>query len=160
MIPGDRLVCAFVESQAVGVQFRTWLLHITVVPWFRLGDPSEVITEGLGRAMYGIEPFDAVTGASAQFGPRKNRPVRLLLPDGQLVEIEAKVRAYLHKKHAFLIDETTKKPYDFRPHVTAQHGFLLPENTRLHISELYIVEQKGDYKEIVSEVRLYEQTAT
>ncbi|HEY4161103.1 MAG TPA: 2'-5' RNA ligase family protein [Candidatus Saccharimonadales bacterium] len=159
MLSGDRLICAFVEPQAVGTQFKTWLLHVTIVPWFRLDESSEVLAEGLKRAMYGLEPFDVTTGNEAQFGPHRNRPVRLLAPTEQLERVEAKVRGYLHKKRAFLIDETTRKPYNFRPHVTAQSGFLLPRNAKLHIGRLYIVEQKGDYKETVSEVRLYDQTA-
>ncbi len=159
MLPGDRLICGFVEAQEVGTQFKAWLLHVTIVPWFRLDEPSGVIAEGLERATYGIEPFNITTGHEAQFGPRKNRPVRLLAPTERLDRIEAKARSYLHKKHAFLIDETTKKPYSFRPHVTAQSGLLLPENALVHIGQLYIVEQKGDYKEIVSEVRLFDEAA-
>lgn len=155
MLPGDRLVCTFVENQAVGTQFKTWLLHVTIVPWFRLDESADVIASGLERAMYGIEPFDVATDGEAMFGPRKNRPVRLLLPTEQLDTIESKARSYLHKKRAFLIDETTKKPYSFRPHVTVQNGFLLPEAASFRIDRLYIVQQKGDYKEIVSEIQLY-----
>lgn len=154
MLPGDRLVCTFVEPQTAGLQFKTWLLHVTIVPWFRLQEDTNVIAEGLERAMYSVEPFDVKTGDEAQFGPRKNRPVRLLHPTDQLERIETKVRDYLHKKRAFLVDETTKKPYSFRPHVTAQNGFLLPADTKLYIDRLYIVEQKGDYKDIASEIKL------
>lgn len=155
MLPGDRLLCAFVENQSVGMQFKTWILHVTIVPWFRLDEPVDVIGQGLERAMHGIEPFDVATGEEAMFGPRKNRPVRLLLPTNQLEQIETKARNYLHKKQAFLIDETTKKPYSFRPHVTAQNGFLLPEAASFHIDRLYIVQQKGNYKEIVNEIKFH-----
>lgn len=155
MLPGDRLVCAFVENQPVGTQFKTWLLHVTIVPWFRLDEAVDAIEQGLKQAMYGIKPFDVTTDGEALFGPRKNRPVRLLLPTGQLEQIETKARTYLRKERAFLIDETTKKPYSFRPHVTAQNGFLLPEGTMFRIDRLYIVQQKGDYKEIVNEVTLH-----
>jgi 2'-5' RNA ligase len=152
MLPKDRLICAFVESQAPGAQFKTWPLHITIVPWFRLSDPSAQIAAGLQEALYGAARVAVSTGAVAQFGPRGNRQVRLLLPVERLEFIEEKVRGYLHKKRAFLLDETTKKPYSFRPHVTAQNGFLLPEGMTIQVTRLYIVEQKGDYKEIVSEI--------
>jgi len=158
MSPGDRLICGFVEKQEVGTRFKTWLLHLTIVPWFRLDEASVIIASGLERAMYDIEPLELTTGGKAAFGPRKNRMVRLLAPTEQLERIETKVRAYLHKKRAFLVDETTRKPYGFRPHVTAQNGFLLPENVRLRVDRLYIVEQKGDYKEIVSETKLNGKT--
>jgi 2'-5' RNA ligase len=155
MLPGDRLVCAFVEPPLAGTQFKTWMLHVTIVPWFRLDETAKAIGDGLERAMHEIKPVTVVTDEEALFGPRKNRPVRLLVPTDQLEQIEVKARNYLHKKRAFLIDETTKKPYRFRPHVTAQNGFLLPKGTSFFIDRLYIVEQKGDYKEIVSEVKLH-----
>jgi 2'-5' RNA ligase len=158
MLPGDRLVCALVEPQVVGVQFKTWPLHVTVVPWFRLDTLSSTIANGLALALQTMTPVRVTTDGEAKFGPRGNRSVRLLQPVEPLEQIEIKVRAYLHKKRAFLIDETTKKPYSFRPHVTAQNGFLLPENAAFQIDTLYIVEQKGDYKEIVSEIRLHNRS--
>jgi 2'-5' RNA ligase len=154
MQPGDRLICAFVEPQVPSMQFKTWPLHVTIVPWFRLSDPSVQIASGLQEALHEVKVAIVSTGDEAQFGPRGNRQVRLLRPVGQLEQIEAKVRNYMHKKRAFMLDETTKKPYDFRPHVTAQNGFLLPESVPIRIAQLYIVEQKGDYKEIVSEMNL------
>lgn len=154
MLPGDRLVCAFVENQTAGTQFKTWLLHVTIIPWFRLNESSEKIAQGLEQAFHDLQPFEATSDGEAMFGPRKNRLVRLLLPVEPLTQIETKTRNYLHKRRAFLIDETTKKPYSFRPHVTAQNGFLLPAAATFHIDRLYIVEQKGEYKEIVSEVIL------
>src|SRR5579875_2771445 len=98
MLPGDRLICALMEQQAVGTQFKTWLPHVTIVPWFRLDEAADVIAEGLGRAFHGIAPFEVTCGGEAMFGPRKNRRVRLLLPTAPLSQIEAKARNYLHKK--------------------------------------------------------------
>lgn len=154
MLPGDRLVCAFVEPQSIGTRFRTWLLHVTIVPWFRLDETAATIAEGLAEALTNVGPFEAIGAGEAHFGPRKNRPVRLLEPSAPLMRSEAKVRSYLHKKRAWLVDETTKRHYGFRPHVTAQDDLLLPVGTSFEIAQLYIVEQKGDYKEIVAEVRL------
>lgn len=147
-------MCAFVEPQTVGTQFKTWLLHVTIVPWFRLDDGSAAIARGLEKALQTITPFEVIADGEALFGPKKNRPVRLLQASEPLAQTEAKVRTYLHKKRAFLLDETTRKHYSFRPHVTMQGDLLLPEGTVFHINQLYIVEQKGDYKEIVSEIRL------
>lgn len=154
MLPGDRLVCAFVEPQPVGTQFKTWLLHVTIVPWFRLEEATAVVAEGLVRALTIVGPFTAVGVGEALFGPQKNRPVRLLEPSAPFMQSEAKVRSYLHQKRAWLVDETTKRRYEFRPHVTAQGDLLLPAAVSFEIAQLYIVEQKGDYKEIVAEVRL------
>lgn len=154
MLPGDRLVCVLVEHQEVGRQFTDWLLHVTVVPWFRLGQPSEQIVAGLERALAAIQPFDARADVTAKFGPKKNRPARLVGPTKPFEEVENKVRNYLHKKRAWLVDETTKKSRQFRPHVTVQKSGELKEGETFKVFALYIVEQKGDYKEIVAEITL------
>jgi len=152
MLPGDRLVCAFVEKQTVGLQFKQWPLHVTIVPWFRLDETSEVIAQGLERALAAIPPFQLVADGTAQFGPRGGRPVSLLRASEPLIQVEEKVRIYFHKKHAWLVDETTKKRYDFRPHVTMQGDAHLQDGDTFLCDRLYIVQQKGDYKEITNEV--------
>jgi 2'-5' RNA ligase len=156
MLPGDRLVCGFVEEQEVGVTFSTWLLHVTVVPWFRLDDDSSAIARGLVQALQTIEPFEAkIEDVSASFGARK-RQAGVIAQPTPFTDMEWKVRTYLHKKRAWLVDETTKQHYDFRPHVTLQAGSKLQAGDTFRCDRLYIVEQKGDYKEIVSEIRLSE----
>jgi 2'-5' RNA ligase len=157
MLPGDRLICGFVEPQQVGFTFKKWLLHITLVPWFRLEDDSPSITDGLERALVIIEPLKArIENTSENFGARK-RPAGVITQPTPFIAIESKVRSYLHKKRAWLVDETTKQHYDFRPHVTLQPDSELRVGDAFRCDRLYIVEQKGEYKEIVSEVRLGKQ---
>lgn len=153
MLPGDRLVCAFLEPRVVGTQFKTWFLHVTIVPWFRLDDVSETVARGLEKALKTVVPFELVGDGSAKFGPHKNRPVRLLGQSTPLMLIERQVRNYLHKKRAWIVDETTKVRRQFRPHVTNQGENGMAEGDTFRCDRLYIVEQKGDCKEIVSEVR-------
>jgi hypothetical protein len=153
MMPGDRLVCAFVEPQTAGVRLRKWPLHVTIVPWFRLVDPSDVLA-GLTEALRTTLSFEAVADGEAMFGIRKDRPVRLIKQLTQFVQIETKVRTYLRKKRAFLIDETTKRRPEFRSHVTNQGETGLRSGDRFRCDQIYIIGQKGNYKEIVSEVRL------
>lgn len=152
MAPGDRLVCAFVEGQMVGLRFKRWPLHVTIVPWFRLDEASDVIVQGLERALVVIQPFELTASGTAQFGPRGGRPASLLSALPEIFQAEEKVRTYLHKKRAWLVDETTKKRYDFRPHVTVQGDTQLHDGDTFLCDRLYIVEQKGDYKEITNEV--------
>jgi hypothetical protein len=154
MLPGDRLVCALVEPQTAGVQLRVWPLHVTIVPWFRLADSSDVIMKGLTRALRTTPSFEALVDGEAMFGIRKDRPVRLITQPTPFMQIETKVRTYLHKKHALLIDKTTKRRPEFRPHVTNQGETRLRLGDKFPCDRLYIVEQRGNYKEIVSEVRL------
>lgn len=129
-------------------------MHVTIVPWFRLGDGSEQVAAGLAEACAAIRPFEAKTGEEVMLGPKKNRPARLLELPTPFTEIEQKVRAYLHKKRAWLVDETTKRRHEFRPHVTVQEGSELDGGKTFRVDRLYIVEQKGDYKEITAEIHL------
>jgi 2'-5' RNA ligase len=161
MLPGDRLVCAFVEPQEVGGQFTDWLLHVTIVPWFRLDEPSKQIATGLEKALTSIEYFEAEAAEIVKFGPKKNRPARLLQLPTPFTEVEQKIRNYFHKKRAWLVDETTKKPKEFRPHVTLQKTGELAQAQTFKVHKLYIIEQKGDYRQLdkscMSEISLSEQ---
>ncbi|HET8709289.1 MAG TPA: 2'-5' RNA ligase family protein [Candidatus Saccharimonadales bacterium] len=143
-----------VEPLAVGAEFSRWPLHITIVPWFRLDETSAVIASGLTQALNRIDPFMVAGDGEAMFGPKKTRRVRLLEQSTPLEGIEVKVRNYLHKKHAWLVDETTKNHYDFRPHVTEQGGEFLPAGGTFTCSTLSIIEQLGGKKRVASEVQL------
>jgi 2'-5' RNA ligase len=152
MLPGDRLVCAFVDPVTVGDCFTKWLLHVTVIPWFRLDDSSGHIAAGLQMAMKPIEPFAVKVGEEVMLGPKKNRPAHLIEP-GSFPEVETRVRNYLHKKQAWLVDETTRRKQQFRPHVTIQGDRHLEKGSELHFDAIYIVEQKGLHKEIVADIK-------
>lgn len=88
------------------------------------------------------------------FGPHHNRPATLLSSSTPFTSIEQRVRNYFHKKRAWLVDETTKIRREFRPHVTAQKTGRLREGDTFVCDRLYIVEQKGGFKEIVGEILL------
>jgi 2'-5' RNA ligase len=154
MLPGDRLVCAFVKPQAAGEEFAEWPLHVTVVPWFRLPDDAETVAAGLRKALASLELFAAKAGEMLRFGPRKNRPARLVQSPAPFIKAEQKVRGYFHKKRAWLVDETTKRQHAFRPHVTVQKGGELGRDEIFRVDRLYLVEQKGNYKEVVAEIYL------
>lgn len=154
MLPDDRLVCAFVRPRAVGDTFRTWPLHVTIVPWFRLPVVTDRLVDGLAEAMKPISAFTSTAVAETMLGPRHNRPALLLAEPTPFRDIEERVRTYFHKKRAWLVDETTKKPRSFRPHVTLQKDDRLVSGHQFMTDRLYIVEQKGDYKQVVGEVRL------
>lgn len=154
MLPGDRLLCALVRPQPIGGRFASWPLHVTVVPWFRLADSSDAVAAGLAAAVATIATFEARAGEAVRLGPKKNRPARLVRLPTAFMDIEPRVRKYFHKKRAWLVDETTKRRHDYRPHVTFQQAGELGAGQTFHVERLYIIEQKGDYKEIVADIRL------
>jgi 2'-5' RNA ligase len=153
MQPGDRLICAFVAPQIVGSRFKRWPLHVTIVPWFRLKADSAQIATGLQLALSPLKSFKVRIGEEARFGPKRNRPAHLLEP-GAFPELERRARSYLHKKRAWLVDETTKVRRAYRPHVTFQDDEHLNEGDTVFCDRLYIIEQKGDYKSVESEIYL------
>jgi 2'-5' RNA ligase len=154
MQAGDRLVCAFVEHANMYDTFRAWPLHVTILPWFRLADASDAITHGLEAALRSVNPFEVTMGEQTTFGPRHDRPATLVRLPTPLTDIERRTRSYFHKKRAWLVDETTKVRREFRPHVTAQGDKLMQAGDMFACDRLYVVEQKGGYKEIAGEVLL------
>ncbi len=152
MLPGDRLIAMFTDNSAAGDRFSRWPLHITIVPWFRLPADPKQLSIGLRKALYDIKSFDAGLTGRALFGPHHNRPAHLVEPEA-FAQIEAKVRRYLHQKRAWLVDETTKTRHPFRPHITFQNGEKLTDDRQIHCSSLAIVEQRGNYKEVVALIR-------
>jgi 2'-5' RNA ligase len=147
MLPGDRLVCAFVDKFKIGDIFSKWPLHVTIVPWFRLEASNEQLTRGLQKALTPIKPFRVEVSEVALFGPKKNRPAHLLEPS-QLSDIEQRVRKYLQQKRSWLVDETTKKRRPFKAHITFQGDEHLEKGSTVQIDKLYVVKQHGDHKSV------------
>lgn len=154
MVPGDRLICAFIKPLAVGDTFPQWPLHVTIVPWFRLGDQTDHIVWGLAEALHPITPFTATADTQTMVGPRRNRPAMLLHMPTPFQVIEQRVRVYFHKKRAWLVDETTKVRRAYLPHVTFQGDEQLQPGETFACDRLYVIEQFGDKKAVVGEIIL------
>lgn len=153
MLPGDRLICAFLKPQVTGVQFEDWPLHVTVVPWFRLEISSEDLAAGLRPALAGLKSFRVQAAATEPFGNR-HKLANLTCDPTPFIEIEKRVRALLKKQAAWLVDETTKRHRQYRPHITHQKSGRLKPGDTFSCDSLYIVEQNGGYKEVIGKVEL------
>ena len=158
MLPHDRLICDFVDEFKIGEVFSNWPLHITIVPWFRVDTPTDQIAQGLQKSLTPVKPFTLTVGESAVFGPRK-RQAHVLEPS-QLTEVEKRVRKYFHQKRAWLVDETTTRRYDFRPHITFQGDEHLQLGDRVQIDRLYVVQQQGGHKLVAGIIELDHEAAT
>ncbi|MDB5181616.1 MAG: hypothetical protein JWP13_379 [Candidatus Saccharibacteria bacterium] len=154
MVPGDRLFCIFLEPYTANYTFKDWPLHITIVPWFRTDISAEELGMEVDESLDEVEPFMVRVGVEARFGHRGRKLVNLIDLPSPLETIEKQIRDILHAHHAWLVDETTKKHRAFRPHVTTQKSGRLHEGNTFRCDSLYIVEQKGEYKEIVSRIAL------
>lgn len=149
MQSGDRLVCAFVEDLPVGAQFTDWLLHITVVPWLRVKLPSERLARELHEHYVSSQPFTVKVQAETMFGYKKRKSVNLVAAP-ELMKLEGQTRRLLHAHSAWVVDEADHTRHGYRPHVTHQKTGRLHEGGFFRCDQLYIVEQKGDYKEVAA----------
>lgn len=152
MLPCDRLICAFIRPICIGDSFTDWPLHVTILPWFRVSDTTDRLILGLTRALLPISAFTSVVEAEVLVGPRKNRLALVIREPTTFHDIERRVRIYFHKKRAWIVDETTKKQWSFRPHVTIQKTDRMYEGENFKTDRLYIVEQKGTYKVVKGEI--------
>lgn len=152
MLPGDRLITAFITPQRPGDKFAEWLPHLTIMPWFRLALPSQKLASLLSQQLADVEQFTITVGSEDYFGNHKL--VNLLQQSLPLNKVEARVRNFLKDQGAWLVDETTKQKRDFRPHITVQKTGRLHEGDVFMCDRLFIVSQRGDYKEIEAETIL------
>lgn len=153
MLPGDRLICAFAKPQAEA-KFKAWPLHVTIVPWFRLAAPSLELAAEIEAVLAGTAAFEVIMAEETKLGHKKGKIGNWIAEPTQFMDIESRLRAVLKSHNAWLVDETTRQQRPFRAHVTAQAAERLQAGDRWHCDRLYIVEQTGDYKEIMAEIPL------
>ncbi len=151
---GDRLICVFIDPPELGSRFTNWPLHITIIPWFRVGVLTIELTEDIQKKLRTYPSFNAIIAGDAHFGHQRKKLVSLIQLPSPLVAIESKLRQMLRSHNAWLVDETTKTAFAYRPHVTTQGSKHLSRNDICSINTVLIVEQKGEYKEIISGVTL------
>jgi len=154
MIPGDRLICLFIDDFKAGQTFHDWPLHITIVPWFRTQPTTGVLSIAIQEKLAGIEPFTANIGEEAGFGHKGKKLVNLVDLPSPLQKIEHIARDVLHAAGSWIVDETTQQKRPFRPHVTVQGSNRLHKGDTVACKTLYIVEQQGEHKEIVDKIIL------
>jgi 2'-5' RNA ligase len=153
MLPGDRLICAFVEEKSADSIFTDWPLHITIVPWFRLDITSIQLADQLKKHYIGSSAFRVAVLDEARFGYRKNKVVNLVAAP-ELMKLEGQTRRLLHTHKTWVVDEADKTRRGFRPHVTALSAGRVHDGDSFNCDRLYIVSQQGGFKRIDGIVRL------
>lgn len=154
MLPADRLICTFLGNLPVGKTFKDWPLHVTVIPWFRTAVTSQALSRHIKQKLIPMVPFPLLVDGEAGFGYKGRKLVNLIAQPSPLDDIEREARNILHEHGAWIVDETTMQRRVFRPHVTAHKSGRAHEGDVYTCDALYIIEQKGDYKEIVSTILL------
>lgn len=152
MRPGDRLICALVQQRNVGHKFEAWPLHVTVVPWFRMDLSSAQLAQELEEVYISSQAFEVKVEEETKFGYKKQKLVNLVSAP-MLERIEGQTRRLLHSYKSWIVDEADKTR-NFRPHITAQGDDRADEGTTFRCDRLYIVSQRGTYKQLEAEVIL------
>jgi 2'-5' RNA ligase superfamily len=135
MLPGDRLIVAFLRPRTVDTAFERWPLHITIVPWFRSKVSTTELQQKLVEAYANIGPFSTSVGPEEQFGYHAAVTVNVLaIPNGfeHLQERTVKVLEEL----AIPVVAHHWDPNDFRAHI--------------HISRVNMWQKANRYSVIVS----------
>lgn len=155
MHSGDRLVCAFTKQREVGQLFKDWPLHVTIVPWFRLGVETDHLVQDLHLVWRDEAAFDVHMGEEdTHFDHQKNRMATTVALPSPFVGLEQQLRDYLHNHDAWIADELAGRRYSYRPHVTVQREGRLGSGDRFRCDQLYVVEQRGGEKAVVGTIAL------
>lgn len=137
-------------EQNVGEQFTEWPLHVTVVSWARSELATAELAQALSESLRTVQPFEAVVGSEDKFANGTVLVNAIRRPTGFDKLFEAVKETEDRLGFEFV---STMHP-SYEPHVTVQRAERLRAGDVFSVSKLYIVEQRGDYKEVVGEVYL------
>lgn len=151
MRPGDRLWCAFIEPQNSGDSFNAWPLHVTLVPWFRVAAPNDVLAAATQQAIAGVDPFTFTIGQETMFGHNASKGANIVKPPTPFSDLERRLRLLLAERGAWIIGGHRT----YRPHVTVQAARRVHAGEHYWCDACYLVEQKGGgVKQVAAKVML------
>jgi hypothetical protein len=155
MQPGDRLVTALVGTHHAGETFgKAWLLHVTIVAWFKSGLSSEEIARQLGDRLQGIKPFSATMGGEEHLGFGGKALVNIVQLPSPFMEIQKRVEQALDELGVEMTGTRGTWDGPYKPHVTVQESGRLQEGETFQCDRLYIVSQQGAFHNIDAEIPL------
>lgn len=152
MQTGDRLICVLLKPLAVGYTFKNWPLHVTILPWSRTEVSSEELTDELRYIFADIRPFTMHVAGEAGFGYKGRKLVNLIAKPSLLDALESRARKVLHGHKAWIVDEANGFKRQFRPHITENKSGRAHAGESYACDALYIVEQKGEHKEVTGKI--------
>ncbi|HSH56295.1 MAG TPA: 2'-5' RNA ligase family protein [Candidatus Limnocylindrales bacterium] len=138
---GDTILVLFIEPQEPGYTFERkrleWPLHITLIPWFRVPDPSTL--DGiLETVAVQSRPFDAVVGMEAAFGGRKEVLVNVLADPALAQHLHLNLKRALDGVGANYQSERFTGD-NYKPHITHHGDRRRHEGDRLAVRNFYLV---------------------
>ncbi len=99
------------------VSRRKYPLHVTVVPWFKLGSAiKENIFSSISKIAKETKPFQFSVKGEALFGPENDVPVNLVTKSEDLTKLHLKL-AYTIEASGAIIESKYVKDF-YRPHIS------------------------------------------
>lgn len=136
------LACLMLDKVTRQEKFKTWPLHLTLVPWFEISGQklsvflknTELLGKGMPRVTLRVAGLD-------HFGPRKLR-VTLIEPSDALVNLHYKLLDIIQECDAKLINSNHIKQ-NYKPHVT-NRGRRGPSRKQIICRQLHLVARCED----------------
>ncbi len=134
----EYMVAFLLDSKLPNGSFMRWPLHITIVPWFEIDDPSNAI-EVFNKVCIAHKPFSVLVGEPTYLGPRQTIDVNIIEKSHPLDSL-----------HRDLIDdlETAQVRFksskyigdNYQPHITKKSYARVQPGYHLKIKSLYFLE--------------------
>jgi 2'-5' RNA ligase len=148
------------EQMPKGEEFEIWPPHITIVPWFLVGDEA-LLDKTLRSIANKFTEFLAKAGQIEEWGKKEKFRVQKIDDDGELHQLHWNVFQDL-QKNGFNIHQKEFLGEKYVPHVTLRNRKSKDELTKgseIYIDSFTLVKQlrlKGSGRMIKSVVRDYE----
>lgn len=133
----EYMVAYLIEPLHKGAEFTAWPLHLTIIPWFSGTDNGAV--KAIKTVVRQTQPFTVKAGGKDFFGPKKDKPVRLMQHSSGLYELHNDLLDGL-SEHGFVLASASYTGKDYRPHVTDKHNSGLETGMRLLIDRVELIE--------------------
>jgi 2'-5' RNA ligase len=122
------------EPLEAGVQFTTWPLHLTLLPWFEAPE-LEVVIDEIRESLQSSGPVVTQIGEKAYFGQRRLE-VRLIENTPQLQKLHEDLLGVINKNNWPVKGRYTGQY--FKPHITSKRG--TEAQGTITIDRLYVFE--------------------
>lgn len=134
------VVCFFaVQDLATNFRASDWPLHVTILDTFKTDWPLDKLTEELEKLVSATATFDVMPTKQAMLGPDKDVPVKLLLPDDDLLALHDKLLE-LSDEGSFVYNTPEFVGKGYLPHATDQKDSSLKIGRRYHLDSISLVD--------------------
>jgi 2'-5' RNA ligase len=133
-------VCSFFERPADGAVFGAHAipLHVTLMGNFGFNGAADAVVPAMS-AMAGSLPITVTVGADAQFGPRGDVPVSIVVESNALRELHDGIYTRL-RRLPISAEEPQYTGDGFRPHITRVAGSQVRSGQSIRLDSLSLVD--------------------